>query len=1104
VTAEVRSALSEEDVRELVAKASSLHERIAGGLVPAGEGPRQATMPVGADEATTRDRWKLWCDTLVKGDEAVFRRRLEWDGLDEHAVRPLLGDVRLAPGMVLPGWSVVLRAASERATIDEPADGPAASFLDASAPYPFEEVLAPFVTVARERLRAGSGAAYGRLAASAHRTLERDLLKSLTHYAVQALHLELTVARTTSIAALDRIALEASEAPGRAAYDAFVRTLRWTGMRAFLLEYAVLARQLAVITESWIDANAELLLRLHADWPAIAAAFGEGAAAPAEVVRVDAGLSDPHAGRRTVVALTFDTGLKIVYKPKSVGIEAAFQDLLAWLNARGEGLALRTTRVLACRGYGWAEFIERLPCADGPAAERYFQRAGMLLCLVYALEGVDCHRDNLIAHGEHPVLVDCEGLMQPRQRVDDMADDVLARFLAQEQLSHSVLRSGMLPHFQVRGTGAKRKVYDISALGGFHDEEEEATRLVWTHPNTDRMQVAWRTVTFRVAASGPSLAGRALGLADYCDHVVAGFRAMYATLVRHREALLAAGGPAERLAREPVRFIFRNTQTYGLLTQRLLDPDYQRDGVLRAIELDQLSRPHIPPATMLDQQKAAPSWWPVFGAELAAMQREDVPYFGTSPTSNVLLVPPGMRLEGLFQGPSVELIAARLRGLGEEDLERQVSYVQASLYGLGDAASPGRAAAVPAPPEIARLPSDEEVVGEAMRIAEEIARSAVRAGDSATWIAPQFVFRSERYLLYSLQSDLYTGLGGVAVFLAAAARVSGSGELAKLAHDTVRGLRRKLATDGPRLADLIGIGGATGMGSVVYGLTHMGRTLGDASLLADAGRAAALITPERIAGDTTLDVCDGVAGALMALVTLYEATHDTVALDRARLCGKHLARSAVRAGEGTAGWVTILDKVMVGFSHGVAGIVYALLRLHAVTGDEAMRDLARAAIAYEDGLFDPRAGNWPDLRRSGGDAFETASWCHGGAGITLGRLGGLASLDDPAVRRDIERGVALMLRRPVYNVDYACCGNAGLVDILLTASQRIGRADAREAALERAWRVVARARARGAYALDPVLPKQMLNPSFFQGVAGVGYTLLRLARTELPSVLLWA
>jgi lantibiotic modifying enzyme len=51
--------------------------------------------------------------------------------------------------------------------------------------------------------------------------------------------------------------------------------------------------------------------------------------------------------------------------------------------------------------------------------------------------------------------------------------------------------------------------------------------------------------------------------------------------------------------------------------------------------------------------------------------------------------------------------------------------------------------------------------------------------------------------------------------------------------------------------------------------------------------------------------------------------------------------------------------------------------------------------------------------------------------------------------------------------------------------------------------VVARARRSGAYRLFPNLPSTAFNPGFFQGVAGIGYSLLRLADKDLPSVLLW-
>src|SRR5205807_5783952 len=112
---------------------------------------------------------------------------------------------------------------------------------------------------------------------------------------------------------------------------------------------------------------AELVARLEADWPALTATFAPGAAKVADVA---VGLSDPHAGRRTVMVITFDGGApgdaaprKVVYKPKAVGAERAFQDLLTWLDARAVLPPLGTLRVLARDGYGWVELAARAPCA---------------------------------------------------------------------------------------------------------------------------------------------------------------------------------------------------------------------------------------------------------------------------------------------------------------------------------------------------------------------------------------------------------------------------------------------------------------------------------------------------------------------------------------------------------------------------------------------------------------------------------------------------------------------------------------------------------------------------------------------------------------------
>lgn len=89
-------------------------------------------------------------------------------------------------------------------------------------------------------------------------------------------------------------------------------------------------------------------------------------------------------------------------------------------------------------------------------------------------------------------------------------------------------------------------------------------------------------------------------------------------------------------------------------------------------------------------------------------------------------------------------------------------------------------------------------------------------------------------------------------------------------------------------------------------------------------------------------------------------------------------------------------------------------------------------------------------------------------------------------------------------MDNLCCGNFGRFELLLVASQKLSRSEFREMASKKAAQVLANAAKRREYKLFGNLPNHVFSPSFFQGTAGIGYQLLRLAYPELlPSVLLW-
>ena len=56
------------------------------------------------------------------------------------------------------------------------------------------------------------------------------------------------------------------------------------------------------------------------------------------------------------------------------------------------------------------------------------------------------------------------------------------------------------------------------------------------------------------------------------------------------------------------------------------------------------------------------------------------------------------------------------------------------------------------------------------------------------------------------------------------------------------------------------------------------------------------------------------------------------------------------------------EEMLTGFSHGAAGIAYALLKLHEATGESSFREAALEAEAYETSVFLPEVSNWPDFR----------------------------------------------------------------------------------------------------------------------------------------------
>ena len=185
---------------------------------------------------------------------------------------------------------------------------------------------------------------------------------------------------------------------------------------------------------------------------------------------------------------------------------------------------------------------------------------------------------------------------------------------------------------------------------------------------------------------------------------------------------------------------------------------------------------------------------------------------------------------------------------------------------------------------------------------------------------------------------------------------------------------------------------------------------------------------------------------------------------------------------------------MAGFSHGAAGIAWALLALFARTRAERFRTAARGGIAYERSVFSAEAGNWRDLRDPEQVRFPTA-WCHGAPGIGLARLCGVPLLEDDGIRADIATALQTTLATGFGCNHSLCHGDLGNLELLL----RSGEPSWRDTAHRLAGAILDSARQHGWRCGTPM---EVESPGLMTGLAGIGYGLLRLtAPARVPSVL---
>jgi hypothetical protein len=271
-------------------------------------------------------------------------------------------------------------------------------------------------------------------------------------------------------------------------------------------------------------------------------------------------------------------------------------------------------------------------------------------------------------------------------------------------------------------------------------------------------------------------------------------------------------------------------------------------------------------------------------AERRAIERLDIPYFSVAADGTDLCADGRTVVPGYFTRSGLDAARSRIDALSNRTL-------RAGVAAIGRAVSESvvsRYAA--APPPVDHSPAG--AVAFARWIGRELRTRAETCADGLQW----------NYLRADLgdgwaRHRLYDGTLGPALLFAALAAVDDDErwreDAAAALRPIARALERELPGDGTEEANL---GGADGLGSIVYGLTIASALTGERRWL-EGARAVAERIGTRIDTATQVDVIDGLAGAALALLALFEASGDDAALRIARACGERLLRVGAAASD---------------------------------------------------------------------------------------------------------------------------------------------------------------------------------------------------------------
>lgn len=747
---------------------------------------------------------------------------------------------------------------------------------------------------------------------------------------------------------------------------------------------------------------------------------------PGLLCNLDIDMGDKHINGESVSMLTFMNGKKLIYVPGERKLHKHFTELINWIDSF-LNIGFISPKYIIRQTHTWLEFIENKSCSEESQINLFYERTGAYIALLYALDGTDFHYENIIASGEHPVLIDLESFFHPSMPYEN-AENSLG-------LNSSVLKTGLLPT-EISPDGNSNKGF--SGLN-----------------SADGISALWKKVSFMFDEKGnlkasrekgkieggknlPVLKGVKVTMSDkYIIDIINGFKKVYLFIMDNNTEFITR---INKMNNDKIRIIFRNTFAYSHLLYESHHPDNLRNPENR----DNLFN-------WLDYiLKEYPMVKSIVASEKYDLINQTIPYFNSYADSKDLYHGSELLCKNYFQNSGMSEAAEKIKKFSITNMEKQIWIIEMSLsisnFNNKKTANDRNSK------QVKIINNENNLTGndcngkfdricflnEAKRLGKDLIKTIKTTEDDAFWLVLKPAdYDSSNYRIHPASYDLYSGMPGEIICFTYLGMLTGEKEFDEVAFKALNHLTIDIENSINSIKET-GIFG--GWGSIIYLMAVLSR-IGKSCLLIDLAISwLKKIKPcELIAKETNHGLVSGSAGFIISLIAAYRVSKNELFMDIAVKLSGILLRCSYQTKDQIK-WKGYSKNPLVGLSHGASGFALCYARLYDVTGDKKYKDIVEKIINYENHLYNADCKNWPDLRdfvleKNNNNTFFSTAWSHGAPGIGLSRLEVIKNgITTRKIKKDLQVSIETCLDNGFGGGHNLCYGDFGNLELIINAS----------------------------------------------------------------------